>query len=348
MSILIFDLEEAEARASGAESRAEGFESRAEGAEACGIGHQLTRLTDWRLAPLEWRRFEDGEFKLRPLCEVRDQRVIVVARAATSSVHDRLVAVGLLLSALRRQRPSELVLVLPCLPYARKDRTTQARDPLSLQWMARMLSLGGLSSVWTFEPHEPAAAENAFDCPVHVLSMADWLALTLHRPALESGVERAVDVVASPDAGGVRRALAVRARISEAGGQSLGFALMDKHREAGVLSGDPRVVGEVAGLRVLVVDDQVVSGASLARAVLALRQAGALEVHALLGHGRPDQAVYERLQAAGLQSMVVSDSLAWPADEAAARPMYCEIRSMVPLLARRLQEVLTPGKTIGV
>ncbi len=336
-----------------------------EGDEPGSIGRHLSDLTGWALAPLEWRRFEDGEFKLRPMCELRGHRVVVVARAASSTVHERLIALGLLLSTLHRQAPAEVHVVLPCLPYARKDRRTQPRDPLSLQWMARMLSIDEPSAVWTFEPHEPAAAENAFGCPLHALSMADWVAQSLREATAGAWAGPAVDVVASPDAGGVRRALAVRTQLSLMTGASFGFALMDKHREADVLSGDPRIVGDVLGLKVLVVDDLVVSGASLERMVRALRQAGALEVHALLAHGRPTAALRERLGQAGLSTMILSDSMASPTDAGAvddsplvggiaisgrdARPgqtgstaaLHCRVRSMVPLLARRLRSALT-------
>ena len=214
---------------------------------------------------------------------------------------------------------------------------------------------------WTFEPHEPAAAENAFVSPLHLLSMAEWIGQSLLGEAQGSWAGPAVDVVASPDAGGVRRALAVRAQLTRITGTRLGFALMDKHREAGLLSGDPQIVGEVSGLRVLVVDDLVVSGASLERAVRALRHAGALEVHALLGHGRITRALRDRLGLAGLKTLIVSDTLAGPEDLAEADQVctakadrdgdapaggasrsghspQCEVRSMVPLLAKRLQE----------
>lgn len=331
-----------------------------EGTEPGSMGRQLADLTGWTLAPLEWRRFEDGEYKLRPLCEVRGHRVIVVARAASSSVHDRLVALGLLLSTLQRQAPAEVMVVLPCMPYARKDRRTQTWDPLSLQWMARVLSIDRPSALWTFEPHEPAAAENAFVSPLNVLSMAEWMGQSLRSEAPGAWAGPEVDVVASPDAGGVRRALAVRAQLTRITGTSLGFALMDKHREAGLLSGDPTIVGDVTGLRVLVVDDLIVSGASLERAVHALRQAGALEVHALLGHGRATRALRDRLGCAGLNTLMLSDSVARPEDivkavqvspgvadpggdsSAAASSgsdatLRCEVRSMVPLLAKRLQ-----------
>jgi phosphoribosylpyrophosphate synthetase len=192
--------------------------------------------------------------------------------------------------------------------------------------------------------------------------MAEWMGQSLLGESPGSWTGPAVDVVASPDAGGVRRALAVRAQLTRITGTRLGFALMDKHREAGLLSGDPHIVGEVSGLRVLVVDDLIVSGASLERAVRALRHAGALEVHALLGHGRLTRALRDRLGVAGLKTLILSDSMARPEDFATAdqvstakadrdtdspagdashsdSALRCDVRSMVPLLAKRLQEV---------
>jgi len=272
-------------------------------------GHVLSRLTGWPLAPLEWRTFEDGEFKLRPLIDVRGQHVVVVARTA-HDVHNRIIALAILLSALRRQEAQHVSVVMPSLPYARKDRVTQARDPLSLQWLARLLESSGMSALWTFESHNPAATDNAFRCAVHALELIDWLDTITPGNLGLAKMLRAVDAVIAPDAGGVRRALALREVLSQVNHQAIGFAMMDKRRSAGVVGGDPTVVGEIAGLRVLLVDDLISSGNTLSRATAALVRAGALEVHALIAHGRPGHSVLQRLEEAGLNSLTLSDSQA--------------------------------------
>lgn len=272
-------------------------------------GQVLSRLTGWPLAPLEWRTFEDGEFKLRPLVDVRGQHVVVIARTA-HDVHNRIIALAILLAALRRQEAQHVSVVMPSLPYARKDRVTQIRDPLSLQWLARLLESSGMNALWTFESHNPAATDNAFRCAVHALELHEWLGMVSSGHPGLAHMLRAIDAVIAPDAGGVRRALALREALSQASDQPIGFAMMDKRRTAGVVGGDPTVVGEIAGLRVLLVDDLISSGNTLSRATAAMVRAGALEVHALIAHGRPGQEVLQRLGDAGLRSLTLSDSQA--------------------------------------
>ena len=270
-------------------------------------GQELSRLTGWPLAPLEWRTFEDGEFKLRPLIDVRGQQVVVVVNTA-HDIHNRIIALAILLSALRRQEAQHVSVLLPSLPYARKDRVTQPRDPLSLQWLAGLLEGCGLNALWTFESHNPAATDNAFRCPVHALDLTEWLVMISPTAPVLMHRMQTIDAVIAPDAGGVRRALAVREALRRVNERVLGFAMMDKRRTSGVVGGDSNVVGDIAGLRVLVVDDLISSGMTLARATSALIRAGALEVHALIAHGRLTQAMMQRLSDSGLQSITLSDS----------------------------------------
>ncbi|MFZ9405743.1 MAG: ribose-phosphate diphosphokinase [Burkholderiaceae bacterium] len=332
MSILIFDLD----------------------ATADAFGARLAQETGWEQGPFEWRRFEDGEFKLRPMMDVRRRQVVVVARTS-GEIHNRLIALGLMLSALRRQEAAHVSVVLPCLPYARKDRATQLRDPLSLQWLAGILQASGMNALWTFESHQPAATENAFRVPVHGPSLVDWLQAQMNdAPALAAHVE-AMDAVASPDAGGVRRAQAVRGLIAARTGLQPAFALLDKRRTAGKIEGDPSVVGEVAGLKVLVVDDLISSGATLARAASALYRAGALQVHGLMAHGRPTSAVLDVLNAAGLRSLVLSDSQSGPVEsgrsegaidrptEAGVSGLSIKVVPLMPVLAAQMKMTLGAG-----
>lgn len=320
-------------------------------------GQALSRLTGWPLAPLEWRTFEDGEFKLRPLVDVQGLSVMVIAHTAHDA-HNRIIALSIFLAALRRAQARHLSVVLPSLPYARKDRVTQTRDPLSLQWLARLLEASGLDALWTFESHNPAATDNAFRRPVHALELSEWLVMMIAGSTGLAQMLHAIDAVIAPDAGGVRRTLLMREALGRFNGRSIGFAMMDKRRVSDVIGGDPTVVGEVAGLRVLVVDDLISSGATLARASRALLGAGALEVHALIAHGQPNRALLGRLSAAGLRSLTLSDSQAPPgcrADDSAGgsqghqtqtsapgqivvSDMTCRVLSVLPLFAHRMQQ----------
>lgn len=292
---------------------------------------------DEPLAPHEERRFEDGECKLRPLSDPRGEDAFVLASlhdAGGAGPHDRIWRLLMLCATLRDHGAARVSAVLPYLAYARKDERTKPHDPLSLRLLAQLLQASGVAQVLALEPHNVAAFENAFACPVLALS-----ASPAFDKLLETWSGSRPLVVASPDPGGVKRALRWREELLQQLGQPVGFAMIDKRRSGGALSGGEIVAGEVTGATVLLRDDLLASGRTLAHAAAALRRTGAHEVVAFAAHGLFAPGAEQALAEPALSRVVVTDSVC-PRALAEHEPVRAKLLtvSCATLLARAVAD----------
>jgi ribose-phosphate pyrophosphokinase len=170
--------------------------------------------------------------------------------------------------------------VVPYLAYARKDRRTKPGDPVSSRYVAQLFEAVGTDVLITLETHNVSAFDNAFRLrAIHLDSHPLFLA---HAKRLAS---EAPICVVSPDPGGVKRVQLWREALEEQLGRAVGQAFIDKRRSGGIVSGELAVVGQVAGMNVLVFDDLIASGRTMTRAAVALAAAGARSVHAFAAHG---------------------------------------------------------------
>lgn len=265
----------------------------------------------------EERDFEDGEHKIRPLQNVRDNDVYVVQSLygdAQLTVNDKLIRLCFLLGALRDAGAGRLTLICPYLAYTRKDRRTKAHDPLSLRYLAQLLEAMHIDRMMTMDVHDLAAFQNAFRRPVVHLS---WRNVLLDH--LEPMLRRTNPTVASPDVGGVKRANPLREALEDTLGRSVGLAFMEKHRSQGVVSGE-LIAGDLKDRTVVLLDDLIASGGTLARAAEAYRQAGALKIIACATHGVFAEKAATVLATPDIEHIVVSNSLPpWRLTEGKAR-----------------------------
>lgn len=235
------------------------------------------------LAPHELRSFDDGEHKARALTSVRARDVYVVQSLhgdPEASPNDKLCRLLFFAGAVRDAGARRVTAVLPYLAYARKDRRTQSRDPITTRYVAQLIEAVGIERVVTVDVHNLAAFENAFRCPtVHLEARPLFVA---HLLPLVRG--RAVTVV-SPDAGGIKRAELLRESLAAGLGAEVALAFLEKRRRDDVVSGEATVVGAVEGRIAVILDDLVSSGSTLARAAVACRARGAATVFAAVTHG---------------------------------------------------------------
>lgn len=286
--------------------------------------------------PVEVRVFEDGEHKARPLVSVRGRDVYLVQPLhgdVEQTPGERLARVLFLAGTLRDAGASRLTLLLPYLAYARKDRRTKVRDPVTVRYVAQLIEAMGVDRVVVFEAHNPAAVENAFRIPlIHLPGACAYL------PALAGIGDASGRVVVSPDAGGYKRAEDVRDRLAEATGARPGIAFMEKKRSGGVVSGDT-LVGDVAGRAALIVDDLISTGGTLARAAAACRAAGAATVHAVATHGLFTGDAGRVLGEAALDGLFITDSL--PGDRLASdvRDRLVTTVETAPLFAEAIRRL---------
>jgi ribose-phosphate pyrophosphokinase len=219
------------------------------------------------------------------------------------SVNDKLCRFLFFLGALRDASAGRVTAVIPYLCYARKDRKSKWRDPVTTRYIAALFEAVGVDSAVTLDVHNLAAYQNAWRIPTDHLEakklfVNHFLPLIGHRDV----------VVVSPDVGGVKRAEEFRQSFCRALGREIHGAFLEKYRSAGVVSGEA-VVGEVAGKVAIIIDDLISSGTTLVRAAEICRARGATAVYAAASHGVFGAKAAETLSNPALEQIVITNTI---------------------------------------
>lgn len=307
------------------------------------FGQRVAGALGVTLAPHEEREFEDGEHKARPLESVRGRDVFVVVSLYgddRQSVNDKLVRLLFFLGALRDASAGRITAVIPYLCYARKDRRSKSRDPVSTRYVAGLLETVGADRVVTLDVHNLAAYENAFRI------RADHLeARRLFAEEFVPRVGGEPAVVVSPDVGGVKRAEAFRQALSRRLGREAGGAFLEKYRSAGIVSGEA-VVGDIEGRIAIILDDLISTGGTIARAVAACRSRGARAVYAAATHGIFVGDAARMVADPGLDRLVITDTIPpFRLDPALVRGKVT-VLDTAPLFAEAIRRLHTGGSVV--
>lgn len=302
------------------------------------FGGRVAGALETPLATHEERVFEDGEHKCRPLVNVRGRDVFVVHSLYgddDESANDKLCRLLFFIGALKDAAAARVTALVPYLCYARKDKKTKPRDPVTTRYVAALFESVGTDGIVTLDVHNLAAYQNAFRCRTEHLEARRLLVGYF---AGRLGGDPAV--VISPDIGGVKRAEAFRAALSHALAREVPLAVMQKERSAGVVSGGG-LVGDVAGRLAIVLDDLISSGTTLVMAATAARSSGATRVLAAATHGLFAGDANVRLADAALDQIVVTDSVSsrrLTAPEVRRKLVTLEVASLFAQAARRMHE----------
>lgn len=301
------------------------------------LGAGLSAVLDVPLAAHEEREFEDGEHKARPLDPVNGADVYVVQSlhgGPQQSANDKLCRLLFFIGAIKDAGAARVTAVTPYMCYARKDRRTKPNDPVTTRYIAGMFESVGTDCVVTLEVHNPVAFENAFRCRTVALT-----GTPLFADYVKALPDKKLSVI-SPDAGGMKRAELLREALEAALGRPVGKGLAEKHRSAGVVSGD-LFVGDVAGTTALIVDDLISTGHTLLRAARSARKAGAERVIALVTHGLFMKGAAEVIADPAIDQVIVTDAVPPFRLDRPADNKKLVILPAAPLLAetiRRLHE----------
>ena len=228
------------------------------------------------------RSFEDGEHKIRPLVEVRRQDVFVIHSLygdTTQSPNDKLIRLLFFIGALKDAGAERVTAIVPYLCYARKDRRTQTRDPITTKYVAGLFEACGADAIITFDVHNLAAFENAFRRPATNLEARPLFVRHFARLLRDEKI-----AVVAPDIGGGKRAEEFRRALGAELPDEPTAAFVEKRRAGEVVSGE-LLVGEVRDRAVIIFDDLISTGGTLQRAGRRCHEAGAVRIFAAATHG---------------------------------------------------------------
>ena len=242
------------------------------------------------------RRFADMEVFVEIEENVRGEDVFVV-QSTSYPANDNLMELLIALDALRRSSARRVTAVIPYFGYARQDRKTAPRTPISAKLVANLITEAGANRVLTMDLHA-GQIQGFFDIPVDNLYSAPLFG----RDIQERYAGRDVMIV-SPDVGGVLRARAIARRLNT------DLAIIDKRRERAGVSEVMNVIGDVSGRDCILVDDIVDSGGTLCNAAEALLRAGARSAGVYVTHGVLSGGAVARIAASPIEMMTVTDSI---------------------------------------
>lgn len=282
------------------------------------------------LGEAEIKRFSDGEITVVIGENVRGADVFVV-QPTCHPVNENLMELLIMIDALRRASARRITAVIPYYGYARQERKTRGREPISAKLVANLITVAGARRVVSMDLHA-GAIQGFFDIPVDHLPGVPIISQYYATQKMENLV------VVSPDMGGVPRARDVAERIGA------GIAIIDKRRPAPNVAEIMHVVGEVQGKTAIIVDDIIDTAGTVSQAGQVLIDRGAVAVYACCTHPVLSGPAIERLQQSPFREIVVTNTIPLSADKQMAN---LKVLSVAPLLGEaiiRIHEDLSVSK----
>ena len=257
-------------------------------------------IADYSFAPLlptKISTFADGETSVEFLDNIRGEDVFIVQPTSTP-VNDSLMELLVMIDAAKRSSAARITAVIPYFGYARQDRKSASRTPITAKLVADLLTTAGAHRVLTMDLHA-GQIQGFFNIPVDDLTSRLVFAKDIkHNVGTDEGT-----VFVSPDAGGVVRA---RKFADMFGGD---IAIVDKRRPEAGKSEVMNLIGDVKGKHAILVDDIIDSGGTLCNAAKAIIDAGALSVRAYITHGVLSGEACQRVEKSVLEELVITDSI---------------------------------------
>jgi ribose-phosphate pyrophosphokinase len=277
-----------------------------------------------RLTKADVRRFSDMEVYVEILDNVRGEDVFVI-QSTSFPTNDNLMELLITLDALKRGSARRITAVIPYFGYARQDRKTAPRAPISAKLVANLITTAGADRVLTMDLHS-GQIQGFFDIPVDNL-----YAEPVFSKDILSRYNGAPLTVVSPDVGGVLRARGMAQRLDA------DLAIIDKRRERAGISEVMNIIGDVRDRSCIMIDDIVDSAGTLCNAAEALTKAGAKSVSAYVTHGVLSGDAVGRVSASPLEKLVVTDSIL--ATEAVRLSNTIEQLTIAPLMADAISRI---------
>lgn len=259
-------------------------------------------------------KFDDGECYVAPKPDIQENvrgcDVFVIESMYSDndeSINDKIVKLMIFMGALHDASAKRLTLVTPFYPYARQDRKTTSRAPITTKYLARLFKSVWADRILSLDVHNPTAIQNAFHVPVDLLEATNLFALYTKKYLLRDGYDNLVAM--SPDSGGLGRTRKYRKVLSQILNKDVGIACLDKIHEGFHIRGNG-IMGDVKDKRIIIYDDMISSGKSVLECVEACERAGAKEVLAVCAsHGLFVGQANVNLATPFLRNVVITDTI---------------------------------------
>ncbi len=270
------------------------------------LAEAVSKYLGRKLTNCKVQRFADKEIFVEINENVRGEDVFIL-QSTSYPANDNLMEMLILADALRRSSARRITAVMPYFGYARQDRKSAPRTPISAKLVANLIVESGVNRILTLDLHA-GQIQGFFDIPTDNL----YFAPVIVRDLVDHYDTKKITIV-SPDVGGVVRARNVASRIGAP------LAIVDKRRPRAGVSEVMNIIGDVKGQSCIMIDDIVDSGGTLVNAAEALLEAGATEVSAYITHGVLSGDAANRVAGSKLKELVISDSIAETDEVRAAR-----------------------------
>ncbi|MAL11086.1 MAG: phosphoribosylpyrophosphate synthetase [Maricaulis sp.] len=288
------------------------------------LAKQIADYLDSPLTTTEIQRFSDGEIFVRIDENVRGEDIFII-QSTSHPANDHLMELLICIDALKRASAKRITAVIPYFGYARQDRKTGGRTPITAKLVANLIAEAGADRVLTLDLHA-GQIQGFFDIPT------DNLFVT---PVFEDDINKNYKVdnlmVVSPDVGGVVRARALATRLGA------DIAIVDKRRPKAGQSEVMNIIGDVEGRRCIIFDDIVDSGGTLCNAAAELKARGAVEVSAYVTHGVLSGKAHQRIAESELRELVCTNSIGTP--DGVSPTKAVRAISIAPLLGEAIRRI---------
>lgn len=288
------------------------------------LAEAISASIDLPLTKASVRRFSDMEVFVEIEENVRGEDVFVI-QSTSYPANDNLMELLVALDALRRGSARRITAVIPYFGYARQDRKSGPRTPISAKLVANLITEAGADRVLTLDLHA-GQIQGFFDIPTDNLYGA---------PVMVKDIEEKLNgddlVIVSPDVGGVLRARGLAKRLNA------DLAIVDKRREKAGVSEVMNIIGDVKNRRCVLIDDIVDSAGTLCNAAEALMEQGATSVHAYVTHGVLSGGAVARVSSSPMEKLVITDSI--QSTEAVRVSHNIDQLTIAPLMAEAIRRI---------
>lgn len=282
----------------------------------------ICRYLGLELGMSEITRFKDGEIRCRIGETVRGAEVYIVQPLNNPSA-EHIMELLIMIDAMKRASAKVVCPVIPYYAYARQDRKSLPRDPISAKLLANVLMAAGADRCVTLDLHA-GQIQGFFDIPVDNLKGMPIIAEYLLQKRLKD------IIVVSPDVGGVVRSREFAARLH------CQLAIVDKRRPAPNMAQVMNLIGDVEGKTAILIDDMIDTGGTIVNAANALLAKGATAVYACCTHAVFSDPAVDILQSSPLKEVIVTDSIYLPAEKQIPK---LTVLSVAPLLAEAIRRI---------